>query len=220
MASTPNGSITPGTASGIFQGRFGGILVEKETHLLELIRYIVLNPVRAGMVRDPADHRWSSYRGTVGLTAAPPWLEVGWTLAQFHPTDRTEATTRYREFVGAKVDPAAVWQSLHGGIFLGSDRFVAQMQSEHPECGLKPASVSLDRIHDVVERAGQSTKSARLMFVHLARRLGRAPLKEISARLRLSDSRISALMKEASRLLGKDSEFARLIEEVERKVET
>jgi REP element-mobilizing transposase RayT len=46
----------------VFQGRFKAILVEKETYLLELARYIVRNPVRAGMVRAAKDWPWSSYR--------------------------------------------------------------------------------------------------------------------------------------------------------------
>jgi hypothetical protein len=58
----------------LFQGRFKGILVQKEAYLLELARYIVLNPVRAGMVADPAAWGWSSYRATVGLEPKPPYL--------------------------------------------------------------------------------------------------------------------------------------------------
>ena len=50
----------------LFQGRFKGILVDKEAYLLELSRYIVLNPVRAGMVNHPKDWKWSSYCPTVG----------------------------------------------------------------------------------------------------------------------------------------------------------
>ena len=46
----------------LFQGRFKSILVQKETHLLELLRYVALNPVRAKMVARPEEYRWSSYR--------------------------------------------------------------------------------------------------------------------------------------------------------------
>ncbi len=55
----------------LFQGRYTGILVEKEAYLLELACYIVLNPVRARMVSRARDWEWSSYRATVGLTEAP-----------------------------------------------------------------------------------------------------------------------------------------------------
>jgi putative transposase len=58
----------------VFQDRFKAILVERDSHLLELCRYVVLNPVRARMVRDAADWPWSSYAATAGLAEAPAWL--------------------------------------------------------------------------------------------------------------------------------------------------
>jgi len=67
----------------LFQGRFKGILVEREGHLLELVRYVVLNPVRAGMERDPEEYRWSSLRATLGLVRAPRWLTVDPLLRHF-----------------------------------------------------------------------------------------------------------------------------------------
>jgi REP element-mobilizing transposase RayT len=77
----------------LFQGRFHAVLVEREAHLFELARYVVLNPVRAGLVPDPTDYPWSSLRATLGLTRAPSWLQVEPLLRHFH------STTRYREFV-------------------------------------------------------------------------------------------------------------------------
>jgi hypothetical protein len=70
----------------LFQGRFKGILVERDAHLLELTRYVVLNPVRAGMVADAGDWRWSSYPAMVGSAPAPPWLEADGLLHQFGRT--------------------------------------------------------------------------------------------------------------------------------------
>ncbi len=67
----------------LFQGRFKAILVDSDAYLLELSRYVVLNPVRAGMVKKPAGWPWSSYRASVGLEPAPPWLAVDGLLAQF-----------------------------------------------------------------------------------------------------------------------------------------
>lgn len=66
----------------MFQGRFKAILVERETHLLKLCRYVVLNPVRAQMVDHPEDWAWSNYRATAGLEPCPPFLEVTWTWEQ------------------------------------------------------------------------------------------------------------------------------------------
>ena len=58
----------------LFQGRFKGILVDKDSYLLELTRYVVLNPVRAGMVTHPGKYPWSSYRAMVGEVPTPRWL--------------------------------------------------------------------------------------------------------------------------------------------------
>jgi len=67
----------------LFQGRFKGILVEKESYLLELARYIVLNPVRAGMVRAPGEWPWSSYLATAEEEVSPPFLTTDWLLRAF-----------------------------------------------------------------------------------------------------------------------------------------
>lgn len=111
----------------LFQGRFKGILVEKETYLLELARYIVLNPVRARMVAQARDWVWSSYRATVGLTLAPPFLTTDWLLSAFG-AERTEARLRFECFVADGMEQSSLWQDLRHQIYMGSDRFVAEMQ--------------------------------------------------------------------------------------------
>lgn len=65
-----------GRVGHVFQGRYKAILVQKESYLLELARYVVLNPVRARMVRTPDQWPWSSYRATAGLDPAPSWLMI------------------------------------------------------------------------------------------------------------------------------------------------
>ena len=67
----------------VFQGRFKAILVQKNSYLLELARYIVLNPVRAKMVRSANQWPWSSYRATAGFTNSVPCLTTDWLLAEF-----------------------------------------------------------------------------------------------------------------------------------------
>src|SRR6185369_14384072 len=67
----------------LFQGRYKAIVVDKNRYLQELCRYVVLNPVRAGMVKEPKGWKWSSYRATAGFESAEPWLEVSWILEQF-----------------------------------------------------------------------------------------------------------------------------------------
>ena len=60
----------------LFQGRYKAILVDGDSYLLELGRYVVLNPVRAGMVKEPGEWPWSSYLAMVGKQPSPPWLET------------------------------------------------------------------------------------------------------------------------------------------------
>src|SRR4030067_888093 len=82
----------------VFQGRYHAILVQKETYLLELTRYVVLNPVRAGMVAEPGHWPWSSYGAMLDQVRAPTWLETDWLLAQF-ATARRDAGDRAERFV-------------------------------------------------------------------------------------------------------------------------
>jgi len=103
----------------VFQGRFHAVLVERETHLLELSRYVVLNPVRAGLVAKASDWQWSSYRATVGISGRPPWMETRWVLAQFG-TRHPDAVRHYAHFVQAGIGlplraPVQSAQSAAGG---------------------------------------------------------------------------------------------------------
>lgn len=113
----------------LFQGRFKGILVEKETYLLELARYIVLNPVRASMVTNAQDWLWSSFRATVGLTQTPAFLTTDWLLSAFGE-ERREARMRFERFVVAGIGRSSPWQELRNQIYLGSDRFIEEMQRQ------------------------------------------------------------------------------------------
>jgi len=87
-----------GRVGHLFQGRFKGILVQKEAYLLELVRYIVLNPVRAGMVKEPEEWPWSSYRDTVRSTKDVQFLCTDWLLSAFGDK-RPVATRAFARFV-------------------------------------------------------------------------------------------------------------------------
>ncbi len=118
----------------LFQGRYKAILVQKESYLLELTRYVVLNPVRARMVAQPEDWEWSSYQAMTHIKAPRPWLDVDWTLSQFG-TDRTKAIAAFRQFVlqgNGLADPKG---QVKNQMFLGSDSFIAEYRQtiEKPE---------------------------------------------------------------------------------------
>ena len=87
-----------GLTGHVFQGRFHSAPVEADSHLIELARYIVLNPVRAGLCEHPLEWRWSSCRATIGIVEKPDFLEFEWLLGQFG-RDRQEAQRRFFAFV-------------------------------------------------------------------------------------------------------------------------
>lgn len=118
----------------VFQGRYKAILVEKDAYLLELARYVVLNPVRAGMVAEPDDWPWSSYHAVVGDVPPPDWLQVNWLLAQFSP-DRQIAIRLFIDFVRSGVGLPPIWQALVGQVFLGSESFIAKLSALAEQVG-------------------------------------------------------------------------------------
>ncbi|MDX8400228.1 MAG: transposase [Gallionellaceae bacterium] len=123
--------------SHVLQGRFKAILVQKDAHLLELSRYIALNPVRAQMVRDAGDWPWSSYRATATYDESEACLTCEWVLAGFAETQNL-AQQRYRDFVKAGKGQPSPWKKLKNQIFLGDEDFVNEMQCKlRPEQSLK-----------------------------------------------------------------------------------
>ncbi|HET9032971.1 MAG TPA: transposase [Dokdonella sp.] len=109
----------------LFQGRFKAILVDADSYLLELARYVVLNPVRAGMVRDPGKWPWSSYRAMIGDESAPVWLATDGLLAAFAKR-RADARKRYIRFVAEGKGIESIWINLNNQVFLGDKAFVAK----------------------------------------------------------------------------------------------
>lgn len=130
----------------VFQGRYKAILVERDSYLLELARYVVLNPLRARMVKRLENWPWSSYPATCGQLPAPEWLQADWVLAQFGK-QRASAIRKYVEFVHEGARLPSVWTQLQGQIYLGSEAFVKKMQAQ---IGQKPA---LDEIPRAQRRA-------------------------------------------------------------------
>lgn len=120
----------------LFQGRYYAIVVDKDRYWLEVARYIVLNPIRARMVKAVQAYPWSSYRATAGTGAGPAWLQVEALLGQFHRQRRT-AQQRYRQFVREGQGVAKPWTQLRGQVFLGDADFVRRVRMHRPGKDLK-----------------------------------------------------------------------------------
>lgn len=111
-----------GRVGHVFQGRFKAIIVQRESYLLELARYVVLNPVRAGICAMPDQWRWSSYLAMVGQANKPNWLHTEWLLSQFGNQYAT-AVAAYIDHVLAGVGLPSMWDALQDQLYLGDEAF-------------------------------------------------------------------------------------------------
>ena len=177
----------------LFQGRFTAILVEKEAHLLELCRYVVLNPVRAKMVAHPRQWAWSSYRATAGDTTAPAWLTTDWVLNQFGQRV-VPAQARYRTFVAEGRDGPTPWDQLTGQIYLGSEDFVAQHQPNRVIRDIPRQQTQAQRptLRVLFQRNGEQPR-----LIHTAYRQYGYRLAEIANHLGVHAATVSRRLKQA-----------------------
>jgi putative transposase len=111
----------------LYQGRYKAILVDQDSYLLELSRYIVLNPVKAGIVQQVAQWPWSSYPAMVGDCESPEWLTSDFVLSQF-AKQRKVAIKRYINFVEAGVKNGPIWSQVINQIYLGDKAFIDKVQ--------------------------------------------------------------------------------------------
>lgn len=159
----------------VLQGRYKAIVVERDSYLLELARYVVLNPVRTRLIRKPETYVWSSYRATAGLTPVPPYLTVEWLLAQFGRR-RAAAERKYRTFVAEGIGQDAPWEQVQGQVLLGSERFVeglrSQMQgkqalTEIPRAQRFAGRPTLSHLFPARLRANRAQRNAVIRRAHL-----------------------------------------------------
>ena len=207
----------------LFGGRFKAFLIDKETYFTEVLRYVVLNPVRAGLAARPEAYRWSSYRATAGLENAPEWLDVNAALTPFAP-DTELAQTYYSEFVAAKIgSDECLWDKLINAIYLGDEQWAKKMRraveakprsTDHPKV---QRAIGRPKMHEVVaavaRAAGVAASTIREARGGCLRRLvawigwheGLVTLRTIAAGLRLrSEGHVSGLIRRCDRELGTD----------------
>jgi putative transposase len=216
------------TTGHLFQGRFKAILCDRDAYLLELVRYIHLNPARIRQPQDPWKYRWSSHRAYLG----------GWTavevnseevLAQLGPT-KTEARRAYVGFMkdGLSLGHLEKFYQTIDQRFLGDEEFVERIERKtdrkEEAVGVKKVSFrrlleavaaqqgfSPERLTDVA-RSRHLTKT-RTLLVYLARHWSGATSKELGLRLKRDASMISKLYSKYTeqRDLGAEGRIRRLL---------
>lgn len=135
----------------LFQGRYKALLVDADAYLLELVRYIHLNPVRAGLVDEVGHYQWSSHHAYLG-SRTTPWLTTDWVMRQFDE-DLDAARSRYLRFLGEPVDEQRQEELSRGtaeGRIIGDDRFRQKMEKSSRK---QPArDIPLEQIVALVAR--------------------------------------------------------------------
>jgi putative transposase len=113
----------------LFQGRYKGIFVDKDAYLVQLSRYIHLNPVRAEIVERPEQYRWSSYSGYIGKNRECTWVEYSWILSAFG-SDLKTAKKKYQQYTeeGLDTDIGNPTKDLYGQIILGGEEFIEKIK--------------------------------------------------------------------------------------------
>ena len=206
----------------VFQGRFKAILVDRDAYLLEVCRYVDLNPVRARLTDDPTAWRWSSCRMHLGMDESPAWLDSAVLLAYLigrdvrSVQDLQAARQLYAESVAAGRDTPLWEQALRQQIYLGDDAFVTRMQARAP-AGVGDAS---DRQLAMPSHSGTgagsipreqtrppqtmqhwlNTSQTREQALRQAHVEGGLTLTAMARELGLSVSRVSRLVARAARL--------------------
>jgi putative transposase len=215
----------------LVERRFKNILVEKESYLLELTRYLALNPVRAGRVERPEEHAWSSYRARAGLERGPGWLTTGPVFASFAP-DPEGQQREYRRFVAAGIEaPRELMDELRAQMYLGSEGWIERIQGvldaeerseEHPRAQVHPGRPEMDDVLEAVAQtfdttaeqiAGSRGTLERRVTAYLAFEEGLVPLRTIARRLGVTSAGgMSSLVARFRRELGCDATLGELVE--------
>jgi len=181
----------------VFQGRFKAIIVQEDAYLLELARYIVLNPVRAGMVDRAEEWVWSSYLIMAGIEDCPIWFDRAWLLRAF-AKKKKKAVQAYMQFVAEGVQQVSPWPLLKNQIYLGSDKFVARVQAQAQVAQLNDELSEIPKaqrraIPQSLEGYATNAKSRNEAIV-LAYRSGAYTLAEIGQYFSLHYSSISRIV--------------------------
>lgn len=108
----------------LYQGRYKSIIVEKEIYLKEVIRYIILNPIRAGLVNRLSGYKWSSYYEYIGKNKRYKITEKDWFLNQFSP-DKESSIVLLKKYLSEKDDVTEkiIEESLMNDFIFGTDEF-------------------------------------------------------------------------------------------------
>lgn len=112
----------------LFQGRFKALLIDKDSYLVSLSRYIHLNPVRAKLVKYPGEYQWSSYKYYIFSEKSPDFLNTGLILSYFNGQRNLYKKYVNKGISGMIEDPM---KNIKAGFILGDANFISQIREEY-----------------------------------------------------------------------------------------
>ncbi|MGX2040209.1 transposase [Methylocaldum sp. MU1018] len=205
----------------LFQGRFKAVLIDADAYLPRLVRHIHLDPVRAHLVRDPAEYRWSGHRAYLGLDDRAAWLTTDWVYARL-ARDAATARERYARFVadGAREEHREDFhRGTSGGRILGGRDFVEKTLSQARQA--PEARIGLESIVSVVCAArkmdwdrisgtgrGRMEAEARALIAYLALETGAATLTRVGMRFNRDVSTLSTAVNRLRERIRRDPGLA------------
>lgn len=207
----------------LFQGRYKGILVEADEYALELSRYIHLNPVRIGIVKEPGDYKWSSFQEYAGKRKTPDWMTTAFILGYF---DKSEpgARKKYSQFVEEMIgkDHESPLQQMVASTMLGTPDFVANIQKQHldgksphrnlPALKQLKGKPTIDQILEITGSVlNQDEKLAAKVAIHICHRYSGRKLKEIGERFGVKESAVSQSSRRFAVEQGKDKNLQNIV---------
>jgi len=225
----------------LFRGRYKAILVDADSYLLQIVRYIHLNPLEAKLVQIPERHRWTSHRYYLGKGRGPVGLVIEEVLGRFH-SNRKRAIGLYRKFMGEGLDEKTKQLYERGNLpaIWGSEAFrerikkgirkrrleyeIPQMKQERRGPTLREIEHEICRSYGIERRVLMSKRrgywnEARNVAIYLGRTVGGYRLREIGERWGgMQYSSASGMLYAVRRKLEKDRVFMKRVEEIERKL--
>lgn len=182
----------------LFEGRYRALLIERERYLRRVARYVVLNPVRAGMTSDAASWPWSTYGATAGLGPLPPWLRLDWLEWSFKAPNRTEAQCLYRAFVNGPAERK--WTIYPTAFAVGSQRFSesllrARPHRPHSRMGHRPVTWPPSRTLPEVFAGVDAGAADRDRAIWIAHREFGFTLAQVARHLGLDASTVSKALR-------------------------
>ncbi|OGP72631.1 MAG: hypothetical protein A2V86_04280 [Deltaproteobacteria bacterium RBG_16_49_23] len=213
----------------LFQGRFKGILVDKDAYCKELSRYIHLNPVRAGMVKTPSEYTWSSYRYFVGKDKRPQWLTMELILGDFGGEGRT-GFRGYKEYVerGEAKELRNPLKSVMASTFLGGEDFINRIRMEYledrkidkrniPAIKKVLKEPSLEEIERaVVKVLGKDHTLYKKMCIYLSHQYSGMRLEEIGEWFGMKGGAVSQLSRRFKETIKGDKGLRGIFDKIER----